>query len=424
MIKGRPSIIRTIAARWIFPGTSPPIRDGRISIQGGKIVRVGGDDPAVAVDLDLGDVAIIPGFVNAHIHLELDSLPWDEANGPENQIAWLGRVIRSRGNSSPPMVSDLIHLNLQRVIEAGTTALGDITTAGQSWQAVAGAPVWGTVFTEVLGLSATRSHQTWQTATDWLAGLASTDPDAQTRPGLSPHAPYSTAGWLYHAAAERGLPLATHLGELPAEREFLTQQSGPLRQFVQSLGAWAEGWRPMGSSPVDYLDADTRVSRADWIVAHGNIFEPPEFARLRPLSDDLGARRVAVAYCPRTHARFGHPPHPFRAMLDAGVMVCLGTDSLGSTPTLSILDEVRFLHQHHPDVPGATLLRMATSHGAWALRLDSRTGSLEPEKSADLAVLGLKEFTQSDDPHQLWLDDPRAPLATMFRGQFVAGPWT
>ncbi len=92
--------MRTIAARWIFPGTSPPIRTGG-SRSRGAIVRVGGVDPAVPVDLDLGDVAIVPGFVNAHTHLELGADPLGRASGPEDEIAWLARVIRSRRRSPP-----------------------------------------------------------------------------------------------------------------------------------------------------------------------------------------------------------------------------------------------------------------------------------------------------------------------------------
>ncbi len=417
--------MRTLAARWIFPGTSPPIADGRITIEAGRIVRVGGDDQSYPVDLDLGDVAIVPGFINSHTHLELGPIPWDESSGPEDEVAWLGRVIQSRIDAPAGSGRILAEANIRATIAAGTTAIGDITTAGQSWDAVAGSPVWGTVFTEVLGLSPSRSAQTWQAATDWLNALPpSSSNDAQTRAGLSPHAPYSTAGRLYQDAAEAGLPLTTHLGEMPEEREFLSHRSGPLRQFVEGLGAWNQAWQPLGPSPVDYVTAEPALAQADWIIAHGNIFEPAEFARFIPRSDDPAAPRIAVAYCPRTHARFGHPPHPFRAMLDAGVVVCLGTDSLASSPSLSILDEIRFLHRHHPDVPGATLLRVATLHGAWALRIDGKTGSLEPGKSADLAVLATGSDESRTGPHALWIDDDRPPRATMFRGELVAGRWT
>src|SRR5205085_8085675 len=93
--------------------------------------------------------------------------------------------------------------------------------------------------------------------------------------------------------------------------------------------------------------------------------------------------RATIVYCPRTHAAFGHPPHPFREFLARGVRVALGTDSLASNPDLDLLAEARFVHARHPDVPGATLLRMATLNGAEALSFADVTGSLIPGKSAD-----------------------------------------
>src|SRR5439155_6487571 len=98
---------------------------------------------------------------------------------------------------------------------------------------------------------------------------------------------------------------------------------------------------------------------------------------------------ASVVYCPRTHAAFGHAPHPFREFLARGVRVALGTDGLSSNPDLDILAEARFLHRKHPDLPGATLLRMLTLFGAEALGWAGETGSLEPGKAADLVVLPL-----------------------------------
>lgn len=415
--------LRTLRARWVFPGSGPPIRDGRVVIAGDRIVAVDAN-PAESGGLDLGDAAIVPGFVNAHTHLELGPIPRDEADGPEDEVAWLGRVIRSRLDSTPEATADRIERNVRALVESGTTAVGDITTAGQSWAAVTAAPLRGTVFSEVLGLSTARALQTYQAALAAIAPrVGRTAGDPLVIPGMSPHAPYSTAGELYRLAAKLRLPLATHLGELPEEREFLEHRSGPLRRFVEGLGAWSDAWRPLGPSPVDYVAADPALRAASWVVAHGNILEPAEYARLVPDRSDPAARRLAVAYCPRTHARFGHPPHPFRAMRDAGVVVCLGTDSLASSPSLSILDELRFLRRHHPNVPGATLLSMATAHGAWALRIDDRAGTLAPGKSADLAVLPLGPAASGADPHDAWLDHDAPPLATMFRGRFVVGTW-
>ena len=110
-------------------------------------------------------------------------------------------------------------------------------------------------------------------------------------------------------------------------------------------------------------------------------------------------------------------------MLERGVVVCLGTDSLASAPTLSILDEMRFLSRADASLSGELLLTMATLFGAWALRAETVTGSLKPGKSADLAVVALPD-READDPHDLLLDSHLPVVATAFGGELINGPWT
>ncbi len=410
--------MRTLAARYVFPGEGPPIAGGRVSIADGTIVRVGGADDAHPVDLDLGNAAITPGFVNAHTHLELGPIAPSVADGPEDEIDWLRRVVAGRRQAEPGAGRAAAARNLAASVRLGTTAIADTTTAGQSWDAVAAAPVRGLVFAEILGLNRLRGLQTSQDAFDWLATVATDDPAARTRPGLSPHAPYSTAEWLYHRAAAARLPLSTHLAEMPEEIELLRTGGGRLRRFLEDLGAWDDDWEPIGPRPSDYLRRGD-LRDADWIVAHGTYLDPADFWQLRPDAAPAG-QRVAVAYCPRTHARFGHAPHPYRDMLDRGVVVCLGTDSLASAPTLGLLDEVRFLHRRDPSASGELLLTMATLFGAWALRLETVTGSLKPGKSADLAIIALPD-RDDPDPYRLLLESDGPVIGTVFRGEFVHG---
>jgi aminodeoxyfutalosine deaminase len=405
----------TLAARYVFPVEGPPILDGSVSVADGRIVRLGPADMGAAVDLDLGNVAITPGFVNAHTHLDLDPIGTTIADGPENEVDWLRKVIASRRIGTG---ADSARRNVKASIREGTTLIADTTSGGQSWEAVAGSPIRGVVFNELIGLKRLRGMETSGAAFEWLASVKSDEPDPKTRSGLSPHAPYSTAGWLYHRAAMSKLPLSTHLAEMPEELELLETHEGPLRRFLEDLGAWDDEWEPIGKRPADYIRrGDLRHS--DWIVAHGNYFEPSEFWQLRPEAAPEG-QRVAVAYCPRTHARFGHAPHPYRAMLERGIIVCLGTDSLASSPTLGILDEIRFLHRLDGSARGELLLTMATLFGAWALRADQITGSLKTGKSADLAVVALPDRDE-EDPYELLLASDLPVVGTMFRGEFVHG---
>ncbi len=144
------------------------------------------------------------------------------------------------------------------------------------------------------------------------------------------------------------------------------------------------------------------------LIVHGNFLSPAVASF---------PKNATVVYCPRTHAAFGHPPHPFREFLARGVRVAVGTDSLASNPDLDVLAEIRFLHRLYPDVPGDVLLRMATLSGAEALGWADETGSLAPGKSADLVVVPLP--ARNDEPHHLLLDSDLAVCKVLFRGGWV-----
>jgi cytosine/adenosine deaminase-related metal-dependent hydrolase len=109
-------------------------------------------------------------------------------------------------------------------------------------------------------------------------------------------------------------------------------------------------------------------------------------------------------------------------LLERGAIVCLGTDSLASSATLSILDEMRFLHARDESLSGELLLTMATLFGAWALRAETTTGSLKPGKSADLAIIALPDLDERD-PYALVLESDQPVISTVFEGDFVTGRW-
>jgi cytosine/adenosine deaminase-related metal-dependent hydrolase len=315
----------------------------------------------------------------------------------------------------------VVDTNLAASIAAGTTLVADITTAGLSWDAIAAAPVRGVVFAELIGLKRARGFQSSEEAWDWLATVSpAVQAEARARPGLSPHAPYSTAGWLYHKAAASRLHLSTHLAEMPAELDLLETRRGPLRAFLEELDAWDDDWKPIGRRPADYVRRGA-LKNADWVIAHGTYLDPSEFWQLRAQAAPAN-QRVAIAFCPRTHARFGHAPHPYRAMLERGIVVCLGTDSLASSPTLGILDEIRFLHHRDPALGGPLLLTMATLFGAWALRAETTVGSLKAGKSADLAIVALPD-RDDPDPYALLLESGGPVVGTVFEGELVSGRW-
>jgi cytosine/adenosine deaminase-related metal-dependent hydrolase len=391
----------TLTARWVFPVTAPPLERGLITVAGERIAAV---EPhgARRADVDLGDAAALPGLVNAHTHLDLTGMRGLAPPSPDF-TGWLRGVIAHRRARSPEQVHADVAAGLAESLRCGTTLLADISGDGGTWDALAAAPLRAVIFREILGLPMDRAAKAWGDATAWLAAHPATP---TCRPGLGPHAPYSVRSALFFAAATAGAPSSVHLAESAAERELLGHRRGPFVSFLRDLGVWAPDG--LADDPEHVLRLFNGLTPV--LFAHGNFLRADS-----PIPDN-----GTVVYCPRTHAAFGHPPHPFRDFLGRGVRVALGTDGLASNPDLDLLAEARFLHRLYPDFPGAELLHMATLAGAEALGWADETGSLEAGKSADLTVIPLSS-PQDGDPHRLVFASDLPVRRVLFRGRWTVG---
>lgn len=436
--------LHAIRARWLFPVAGPPIRDGWIAFRNGRIEGLGTwAAPVEAVDL--GRVAIIPGLVNAHTHLELSDTPRIAASceptSERSMAAWIRQVIAFRRgrNNQPPDVSP-VELGLAESTRLGTTTLADIAQPGWSAEPYAHAACDGTILLELIAPRIERIATAVKLAESHQAA------PLNWQLGLSPHAPYSVHPELLRRAvalsAARSVPLAVHLAESREELELLRAGAGPLVELLQELGAWdptalVPNWRPdktgTGSEPCDsdivnsgcrevpvpilsgILGTLARASRV--LVIHGNYLADDELDLLA-----THRRHMAVVYCPRTHAWFGHLPYPLEAMLARGVAVALGTDSRASSPDLSMLAEIREVARRHPSIPRDVVLGLGTIDAARALGRDD-VGRLAVGTWANLAAVALPE-REMDDPHALLLDSDLPVLQTYFRGQPVAAAET
>lgn len=369
----------TITARWVAPITSPPIESGAVRIVDGVIAEVGPARAMPRADLDLGDVVLLPAFVNAHTHLELSGLrhavPF---RGSFTQWIRDLRAVTPRERDEPGRRRATL-AGIDESRRAGVLSVADIgwgQTSLDAWSD-AGEGVRG--YLELFGMGP-RRESGWRSQVALREG-ASAGADL----GLSPHAPYSVDAPVYREtlalARARGWPLTTHLAETREEAQFLRDGTGPFRELLESWGLWDGSFSPPGCSPVQYarqlglLDVPT-------ILAHVNDVDEDDI-------DRLARSRASVAYCPRTHAFFEHDPHSYRRMLDRGVNVCLGTDSLASTDTLSILDEIRFVRRRDAEINDARLIAMGTLNGARAMAREAEMGSIEPGKRADLVAVRL-----------------------------------
>jgi aminodeoxyfutalosine deaminase len=396
----------TLRARWVLPVDKPPIEGGYVSVAGSRIAAVGSAAPAARTIEDLGDVALLPGLVNAHTHLEFSDLKRPLGTPGMDLPAWIRLVIadRKRGDRDP---SAAIAAGLRESIAAGVTTVGEITTSPAAFYSVVEATAGTQLLHEAIGFSAGRVDSVCAD----LARRLDASPDGA---GLSPHAPYTVHPQLLarivELAKSRSATVAMHLAESLEELQLLATGDGPFRDLLLERSMWDATVIPLGSRPLDYLQALAEAPRA--MIVHGNYLAADEIEIIARRRDSM-----SVIYCPRTHAYFQHAPYPLQAMLAAGLRLALGTDSRASNPDLSLVGEIRHVATVHESVSPTDILRMATINGAEALGVGDSVGTLSPGKFADMIALPCDG--ELSDPHDALVSSAAKPGRIWMRGQEV-----
>ncbi len=361
--------------------------------------------------LDWGSAVLMPGFVNSHTHLELSRLG-GMAVRPSSFVNWLGWVFAQRRDWTPEQYRESALAGAVLCLKSGTTLIGDTSTSGESTRALQALGIRGVVFEESLALE---PHRAAEAVAEVGRRLEQAVPDALLSTGVSPHAPYSVSPKLYRdlaaMARHRTIPLATHVAESREELEFLESGTGHIRDFLAGFGALPDGWLPPKLDPIPYLEVLGILDRAPLLIQCSYLDVNSMIT--------IQKKRCSVVYCPRSHAFFGHEKHPVRQLLDIGVNVALGTDSLASNDSLSILDELRFLYRERKDLRCGEIFRMATLNGAAALGFGGISGRLRRGYWADMAVLQLPEDVGDRNLLAQILEGAGECSATIVRGEIV-----
>ena len=403
----------TIRARAILPITGPPILDGTITIQAGRIVEIATKHHATPGEsvLDLGNVAICPGFVNAHVHWEFSRLDAPLGTPGESLLEWIPRILAYRRETGCEADPDAVRAGRAESHTTGTAAAAEITQPSACLDVFDEPGPETIAFLELIGPTADRAKQTLTCARSWIADAARRESSLNI--GLSPHAPYTVHPILLEGAVrlakEYNLPLAIHYAESEEERHFLDEGTGPFRTMLERLDAWEPELAPRR----DILQNVSAAPRV--LIVHGTYLDETETAFLAEHSDTM-----SVVYCPRSTTHFKAKPHPLERLLKSGVRVVLGTDGRASAANLNMLDEMRFLATQHPAIASETILEMATLRGAEALGIDDRFGSLVPGKFAALTVIKLPD--ESGNPYEQ-IVRPSAPrMAEAASRSLLLGP--
>jgi 5-methylthioadenosine/S-adenosylhomocysteine deaminase len=400
--------MRVLSADWVVPVEGDPIGDGAVAIAADGLVAAVGTRSELGEGERFDEAVILPGFVNAHSHLEYaayagfgDGLPF----GP-----WIALHVERKSRIDLADMEAIARLGALECLRSGITTVGDCSFSGAAATACAELGLNAIVYLEVFGADASPIHDRFESMRERIASALS----ARVRLGVSPHAPYTCTADLYRASAGLGLPVATHLAESEAETEFLRTGSGDWRDFAELLVP------PPGTTGIRML-AEEELLGPHVLAAHCVQADAEEIGL-------LAAHDVAVAHCPRSNALLGCGTAPLTALREAGIRVCIATDSPASTPSFDMFDELRAAmsgaraRERRPDaLTAADALELATLGGARALGIAAETGSLAPGQRADLTVLSLAgtPFIPWEDPVTATVlgGSPERVVATLVSGE-------
>ena len=378
-----------LRAKIILPLTAPPIEDGAVFVAGHRIRAVApwkNLRPHLrAKVLDLGDVIVLPGLVNAHCHLDYTDMA-GQLPPAKTFTDWIAAITAAKtawGYSD--YARSWLH-GAHQLLKTGTTTVGDIEMMPdllpEVWDAT---PLRVFSFLEMTGIRARRvPGEILREAVEKIDTLR----HPRHRAWLSPHAPYSTLPELLQRTArlaqKRKWRVSIHVAESTQEFEMFQHARGEMHDWLKRN---ARDNSDCGrGSPVAHL-ARQKLLGENVLAIHANCLA-------RGDATLLAKTKTHVVHCPRSHDYFKHPPFERARLANAGVNICLGTDSLATTrktgkqkPELDLFAEMRALADKDKTISPAEVLELATVNGARALGLTGKAGELSRGAFADLIAI-------------------------------------
>jgi 5-methylthioadenosine/S-adenosylhomocysteine deaminase len=400
-------------ARWVLPISSPAIADGAIAVDRDRIISVGIRGALVkefsgAQIREFAESAIVPGFINAHSHLELTAMRGFLENEEFNFFAWLKKLTMARLDR---MTTDDLHVSAAwgacEAARAGVTCVADASdSAAASMNAVRDVGLRGIVFQESFGPDPRLARENFEKLRGKIARLRELE-TALVKCGVSPHAPYTVSAPQLELIADYAnrekLPLMMHAAETEMERSLLREGRGPFADGFRDRGI---EWQTPGVSTIQYLHRHG-VLRTKPLLAHCITIDEADMETMRETD-------TRVAHCPKSNAKLSHGVAPFAQLRAKGIAVGLGSDSVASNNTCDFLEEARFAllmarsksvgNNLDRPLSACEVLESITVDGARALGLEGQIGELREGLQADFTVVSL------DGTHQIPAYDPVTTL--------------
>ncbi|MEM6800771.1 MAG: amidohydrolase family protein [Bacteroidota bacterium] len=354
-----------ISASYIFDPIQGMLEDHYLEFEpDGKIVALAPLDRASRLDLKQYEGVLLPGFVNAHCHLELSFMKKQVPEGT-GMTAFIGEVFSKRLSFTDTEKIEAVHEEMQSLWEAGTVAVGDICNTQHSLPAkIKYRDIFTHSFIELIGLDLGRIEPELNKGQALITEFETEG----LQVSMSPHAPYSMSSELIREIfRQQPSRVSIHILESKEERELFENGSGPFLHFYRQLNLPYLGFS--SKSPLDHVLQEMSHHQAV-IFVHATEMTEEEIQRITHLFP-----QAYFCLCPRSN-KYIHNTYPqVSSFTKFTNQICLGTDSLASNHDLNVFEEAKCVHKISPEVPLEELLNWLTLQGAIALGIDDRWGS-------------------------------------------------
>lgn len=366
-----------IKAALVYPVIGKPVPDGAIAIGDGLIesLAVSPEFGQGVFDevIDLSGYLLMPGFVNSHSHLQ-----WAAASGKTKRGAqftdWIKSIVRAGEEITKIQRASAMRRGIAGMLSSGITTVADVISDADSAQ-----PLLDSELRSVLFIEPIAPHEKDAVKTELFVKAQIEKLQAKgAKPGIAPHSPYTISPKLFKMLRELSdkmkLPFSVHLAETAEEDIYIRKGTGKLAELLKISGFFPEGYKGHDKSPVALLESLGILGGC--LAVHLNALDDDDLLL-------LAKEKAAPVFCPQSTKWFARKKIlPLESFMKAGLKPTIGTDSLASNDTLSMLDELRCAAQFFPDIDKEKLIEMATINGAACLNLNC--GAIEKGRHADI----------------------------------------
>lgn len=387
--------MRKISADYIFPISSEPIKNGVVTVDDdGVIVEVSKENQESRAknqddNIEYYEGVICPGFINTHCHLELSHM---RSQVPENlgMTGFIKEIISKRTQYSEAEIEQKIIEAEAEMIKNGIVAVGDISNNNNTFKQKTKGNLLYHTFIEAFDLNPDKAEEVFKNALDLKQQLVQLSTlNFELRTSIIPHAPYSVSEKLFELIFKEAIInnsiLSIHNQESLGESELFISHSGPMFDTFSAMGIDMSRIKKTGLNSLRSTLPKLPKSQKTLLVHNTYTSEADiEFAESQYAI--LNTQYLYWCTCPNANMYIENRLPNYNFFINKKARITIGTDSLASNHSLSILDELKTITKHFPQIPLQTLLLWATKNGADFLGY-TQLGTIEKGKKPGLNLL-------------------------------------